>query len=167
MKALDQIVADLQGRPDRYFRPATRRPILPPGFRLPTDLAAFYERFSEAALFIDDGGAARCRIQPPEGFVQVGQVILGHPTLTGVERSWFAVFDVREGDYVAIDLLPERLGRCYDCFHETYGKPGYCKVISLSFTDLLNHLAEAVGRAFWLDRAFRGYGDAYKSDTRV
>jgi hypothetical protein len=52
------------------------------------------------------------------------------------------------------------LGRCYDCFHETFGSPGYCSVIALSFTELLNRLAEAGDTAFWLDEHFRGYGDA-------
>jgi hypothetical protein len=167
MKSFDEIVAELRGRPDCHFRPATRLPVLPPDLRLPPDLAAFYERFSEARLFISDRGEARCSIQSPEELVQVGQVILGCPTVEGIERSWYAVVNVCEGDYVAIDLLPERLGRCYDCFHETYGWPGYCTVIALSFTELLNCLAEMDDWLFWLDDAFQGYGDAYDNGTHT
>ena len=88
---------------------------------------------------------------------------MGEPTTAGIEYSWYALAHVRDGNYFGIDLLPQRLGRCYDCFHETYGSPGYCKVIALSFTELLNYLAGAGDEPFWLAEGFRGYGDAYES----
>ncbi len=160
MKCFDEIVTELQSRSDCHFQPATRLPIVPPDLRLPSDLVAFYERFSEARLF----GAAydpRCHVLPPEQFVQVGEAVLAEPTTVGVERSWYTVAHVQDGNYFGIDLLPARLGWCHDCFHETYGIPGYCKVIARSFTELLNHVMEAGDHAFWLDEDFPGYGDAY------
>ncbi len=162
MKSFDDIITELQGRADCRFLPSTRFPVVPSGLQLPPDLIAFYQRFSEARLFSDDGYDPRCHIVKPEELIQVGEAIMGEPTTTGIERSWYAIADVRDGNYFGIDLLPQRLGRCYDCFHETYGSPGYCKVIALSFTELLNSLAKAGDEPFWLAAGFRGYGDAYE-----
>ena len=86
---------------------------------------------------------------------------MGHVANQGIERSWYALAHVQDGNYLAIDLLPTRLGWCYDCFHETFGEPGECQVISRSFTELLNRLAEAGDSPFWLESDFDGYGDAY------
>ena len=164
MKSFDQIIAELQSRADCHFRLATHLPTIPLDLRLPPDLVAFYERFSEASLFTHDVLDAPCQILPPADFLQVGEAIMGEPTTVGIERSWYALADVRDGNYIAIDLLPERLGRCYDCFHETYGEPGYCTVIALSFTELLNRVAQAEGKPFWLEETFDGYGDAYEGE---
>ena len=160
MKSLEELLALLQSRADCQFSRPSGLPSIPPDFRLPDDLAAFYEQFSEAGLFSDDGFDPRCHILPPDQFAQVGSFILGEATTTGIECSWFALADVRDGNYIAIDLLPSRLGWCYDCFHETYGDPSYCEVIALSFTELLNHLADAEDRLFWLEDDFKGYGNA-------
>lgn len=165
MKSLDELIAELQSRADCHFRPATGLPLIPPDLRLPPDLVAFYEWFSEARLFSDDGHDPPCHLLPPGEFAQVGEAILGEATTASVERSWYAVAHVRDGNFLGIDLAPARLGRCYDCFHETYGEPGYCNVIALSFTELLHRLAEAGDKAFWLDEQFHGYGDAYESIT--
>jgi hypothetical protein len=158
LKSLEQTVDELQSRPDCHFRPAAGKPSIPSDLRLPPDLASFYERFSEARLFCEDGDP-RQSILPPHEFVQVGTYIFGYPTTEGIERTWYAIANVQDGNFLAIDLLPDRVGRCYDCFHETYGLPGHCKVIALSFTELLNRLAEASGKPFWLH--VEGYGDAY------
>lgn len=134
---------------------------------LPPDVAAFYRRFSEAQLYDPRHCDPRCAILPPEEFVQVGESILGEPTTVGVERSWYALAHVMDGNYIAIDLLPGRLGRCYDCFHETYGDRGYCNIIALSFTEFLNHLVAADGGHYWLESGHPNYGDAYDDESRV
>ena len=164
MKPFDQVLADLVSRPDCHFKPAAGLPVLPPDLRLPADLAAFYERFGEARLF-GDIHDPHCYVLPPQEFVQVGEAIMGEPTTAGTERTWYALAHVQDGNYFGIDLLPERLGWCYDCFHETYGVPGHCTVIARSFTELLNHVATAGDEAFWLSPDFPGYGDAYDSGT--
>jgi hypothetical protein len=160
MKSFEDIIADLLSRVDCHFHRETGLPQIPADLRLPSDLTAFYARFSEAQLF-GDPLDPRCHLLPPDEFVQVGAAIIGQATNEGIERSWYALAHVQDGNYLAIDLLPARLGWCYDCFHETYGEPGDCKVISLSFTELLNRLADAGDSPFWLDPNFTGYGDAY------
>lgn len=162
MKSSDELIAELQARPDCHFRPATRLPAIPPGLQLPADVIRFYQRFSEASLF-GEPCDPRYHILPPEKFVHVGEAVPGEPTTAGIERSWYALVDVRDGNYFGIDLLSERLGWCYDCFHETYGMAGYCKVLARSFTELLNLIVEAGDEAFWLADDFHGYGDAYES----
>ncbi len=80
---------------------------------------------------------------------------------TGIEKTWYAVADVQDGNYIGIDLKPEKLGLCYDCFHETIGVPGYCKVIAQSFTELLEQFLKHGDSSWWLREQFTGYGDAY------
>jgi len=164
MKRFDEIIAELVGHPDCHFKPARDRPVLPEDLRLPADHAAFYERFSEARLF-GEYSDPRCHILPAKEFVQVGEAIMGEPTIEGLERTWYALAHVHDGNYIGIDLLPERMGWCYDCFHETYGAPGHCTVIAHSFTELLNLLAEHGDSAFWLNEDFEDYGDAYDLDS--
>jgi len=160
MKSLAETIDLLQSREDCQFESGNTLPAILPPLLMPADLMEYYQRFSQARLFIGEYGQ-RCRILRPEEFVQIGEAILGTATTDGVEHSWFAVADVQDGNYLGIDLAPDRLGRCYDCFHETYGMPGYCKVIALSFTELLEQIAAAEGEPFWLADSFNGYGDAY------
>ena len=76
MRSLDNILDELQSRPDCTFRPATQLPLLPDGLQLPSDLAAFYWRFSEGRLF-GDPSDSRYHISRPEEFVQIGIAIYG------------------------------------------------------------------------------------------
>lgn len=78
MKSLDEVIGYLQSRSDCSFRPATRLPEIADGLRLPDDLVAFYQRFSEARLFGAEGFGLNdpiCHILPPEKVVQIGYEI--------------------------------------------------------------------------------------------
>lgn len=160
MKTLQEIIADLSSRIDCHFHRGAALPLIPAGLQLPQDLALFYASFQEAWLF-GDRADSRCHILPPSDFVQVGAAITGQATHHGLEKTWYALAHMQDGNYVAMDLLPARLGWCYDCFHETYGEPGECQVISLSFTEFLNRLTENREAPYWLEPDFDGYGDAY------
>jgi hypothetical protein len=157
MRPLDNILDELQFRDDCTFRPATRLPELPQGLRLPDDLSAFFGRFSEARLF-GHPSDPRYHIPPPEEFVQIGIAILGQQTTEPVQQGWYTLADVRDGNYIAIDCHPSRLGYCYDAFHETIHLVSYCKVIAHSFTELMNIAAAAGDDAWWLKHGFKGYG---------
>ncbi len=65
-----------------------------------------------------------------------------------------------DGNYIAIDCNPSRLGYCYDAFHETIDLLDHCKVIARSFTELMNRAAEAGDNACWLGDKFDTYGYA-------
>lgn len=156
------VLAQLRARTDCEFRPATTLPTIAADLRLPSDLLAFYEQFSEAKLFDEPPfHDPRFHIVPSESLVQVSMAIMGEATESGLERSWYALVNVRDGNYLGIDLHPARLGWCYDCFHETYGEAGYTAIIAKSFTELLNHIADAGDSPFWLEDDFQDYGDAY------
>lgn len=155
MRSLDEIIEELNSREDCVFRPATRLPDLPPGLTLPHDLALFYSRFSEARLSGRDDPSYH--ISAPSGFVNIGIAVCGEHTRHPVQDFWFALAHVQDGNYFAIDLHPSRLGRCYDIFHETY-LPDECKIIALSFTELMNQIAAADDDCWWLDEKFLGYG---------
>jgi cell wall assembly regulator SMI1 len=106
--------------------------------------------------------APRYQILPPEGFVQIGIAIYGHPTHEPLQESWFALADVQDGNYIAIDCHPARLGLCYDAFHETIDDLDYCKIVSRSFTELMNRAADSGDEAWWLGDKFEMYGYADK-----
>jgi hypothetical protein len=161
MRTLDDILNDLQSRDDCIFRLASGLPALPVGLHLPPDVAAFYSRFSEAKLF--GGSSDPCyQIPAPEEFVQIGIAIHGQPTSAPVQRSWFALAHVQDGNYIAIHCSPSRLGYCYDAFHETIDLLDHCKVIAHSFTELMNRASEAGNEAWWLGDRFETYGYADK-----
>ena len=170
MRSIDDILDDIQKRHDCVLQPATRLPTLPIGLELPPDLARFYSRFSAARLFGSTSDPRyqlldpRYSIQPPEGFVQVGQVIYGEPMYGPTPPSWFALADVRDGNYIAIDCCTARSGYCYDVFHETADCLGYCKVIAHSFTEFMNRALEAGDEAWWLSDKFGTYGYADQFD---
>ena len=159
LRNIDDILDELQGRKDCVFLPSAGLPTLSEGLRLPDDLRRFYERFSEARLF-GDRSDPRYHIPPPGEFVQIGFAIYSQPTSNAVQRSWYALAHVRDGNYIAIDCAPSRLGYCYDAFHETLDDLSYCGVIARSFTELMNVAAAAGDSAWWLREGFKGYGHA-------
>lgn len=158
MKSLDQVLAALQTDKRCLFGSHAGLPKISDGLCLPDDVKQFYTRFGEARLF-GDLMDPRCHILPPAQFVQVGLAVCDQETTDPIQRSWYAVAHVQDGNYFAIDLATPRLGRCYDVFHETfYNKPYECKVIALSFTELLNSVARAGDECWWLADGFDGYG---------
>jgi hypothetical protein len=158
LRKIDEILDELQGRKDCVFLPSAGLPTLSEGLRLPDDLRRFYERFSEARLF-GDRSDPRYHIPPPGEFVQIGFAIYSQPTSNAVQRSWYALAHVRDGNYIAIDCAPSRLGYCYDAFHETIDDLSYCGVIARSFTELMNRAAAGGDEAWWLRDKGYGYAD--------
>jgi hypothetical protein len=159
MRSINDILNELHSRSDCVFRPATRLPSLPERLQLPPDVAEFYSRFSEARLF-GDPLDPRYHILPPEEFAQIGMAIYGQPTSEPLQRSWFALAHVQDGNYIAIDCDPARLGYCYDAFHETIHLLAHCRIICRSFTELMSRAADAGDDAWWLGDRFETYGYA-------
>jgi hypothetical protein len=161
MRSLDVILDELRSRGDCVFRPATRLPTLAEGLVLPPDLAAFYARFGEAKLF-GRTSDPRYHILPANEFMQIGHAVYGERCRTPLQASWYALAHVQDGNYIAIDCHRDRLGYCYDVFHETANELDYCKVIARSFTELMNRAVEAGDEAWWLGDRFETYGYADK-----
>jgi antitoxin YokJ len=140
--------------------PPTVKPTLDPKYRLPDDLKRFYELCGGAMLFQQNDYHAL--IVPPERVVPASPVIVGQRYEDDITASWHIIADDGNGDYLTIDLASERLGRCYDSFHETHGLVGDCPIIARSFSELLERLCENAGAYwYWLRPDFVPIGDAY------
>jgi len=70
----------------------------------------------------------------------------------------FTVCDIQDGNYVAIDLIT---GNFIDCFHETFGLFGECRIVSKSLPEFLSQcLLGGNDQLFFLKDNFVDYGDA-------
>ena len=159
MKPLDQVLDEMQRRDDCNFVSATRLPALPSGLLLPTDLAVFYRRFGGGKMF-GKPSAPRYRILSPEDFVEVGMAIYGEPIGKPPQDSWYSLADVQDGNYIAIDCHPARLGLCYDVFHESASDLAGCQVIARSFSEFMHRAALSGDDGWWLGDRFEMYGNA-------
>jgi cell wall assembly regulator SMI1 len=102
----------------------------------------------------------RYRISSPEDFVEIGMAIYGEPMGRPPQDSWYSLADVQDGNYIAIDCHPARLGLCYDIFHETASDLGNCRIIARSFSEFLQRAALSGDDAWWLGDRFEMYGYA-------
>jgi hypothetical protein len=115
-----------------------------------------------ALLFAEHTCAGHQRILGPDEIRRIDEAITGERFATGPFPSWFAIADVRDGNYIAIDLNPDHYGLCYDAFHETFAMPGYVDVIASSFSDLLwRLLSHTEDSTYWLQDDFKPLGEAF------
>lgn len=121
------------------------------GYSLPLEMRLFYKSSNGACLFD--------KTDPPYKFLSLADIQRARVSLLGVDddehgpASWYAFCDVRDGNYVAIDLDPS--AACpysvIDCFHETFPDPEYCSPIASSFTDFLEGALSSGGEGlYWL-----------------
>lgn len=130
------------------------------GRRLPDDVVAFYTECGGADLFL--GKDFELRICTPGELVPSNPEIMGEQVPDDITSSWYIVARGGSGEYISIDLHPDRLGLCYDSFHEVHGVAGSCPVVATSFTDLLRRLLAADGgHWYWLEPGWVSLGDAY------
>ena len=109
-------------------------------------------------------------IVPPTRCVIANPVILGEEVAEQARRmkeediswSWYIIADCGMGGFITIDLDQQRLGKCYDSFHETHGLKENTAIIALSFTELVLSLYEKRGNYwYWLQPDVITLGDAY------
>ncbi len=131
------------------------------GYELPEDFKEFYRRYKTVKLFLYKGGWHY-------RFVTIGEMrvtgfdIYGEYYKNDGPNSWFTICDVMDGNYISVDLASKKGNKWnyIDCFHETYGIPGECKVIAKSFIELLEQCLRGGDNLFYLQKGFQGYGDA-------
>ena len=95
---------------------------------LPDDVILFYELCGGMELF--KNGDYLIEIVPLERFKRSNPIIIGElPCIHNngmpvgfISESWYIIAHDFNGDYLTIDLGPERLGKCYDSFHELYSE---------------------------------------------
>jgi antitoxin YokJ len=159
-ESLAQTLDRLRVDPSCLVLPPAGQPLLPPGFTLPDDLAAFYSQCGGAGLHI--GLEYESWIVEPGRFLHANTAILGEEHPDDRSSSWFVVAVQSTEPLAVIDLAEDRIGRCYDAFHETYGLVGDMATIALSFEELLTSLSNSRGdRWYWLEADWTSLGDAY------
>jgi hypothetical protein len=162
MSGIRAILDEIRRTPDCDIRPPRGLPSLPGALVLPADLREFYELAGGAVLFSERVCPGRIRIVGPDEVRRIDLAITGDEFATGPFEWWFAIADVMDGNYVAIDLNSEHAGLCYDAFHETFAMPGYVNVIASSFSDLLRRLLDhKEDSTYWLQEGFKPLGEAF------
>ncbi len=154
------LIDRVRGLSDCEVLPADGLPQLGPSFVLPDDLKDFYELCGGLTLYRDSPYTAV--FVSPDRVVPANPVIVGEAGDTDISASWHILVDDTNGDYLTIDLSPERLGRCYDSFYDRHAVPGSSPIIAKSFSELLERLIENRGEHwYWLRSGFNPIGDAY------
>jgi hypothetical protein len=162
MSDIAKILDAIATTPGCSVSPPCGMPALPEGGSLPEDVRAFYERAGGAVLFSRHVVAGPLRILGPSEVQRIDQVIIGEPFASGPFTWWFAIVEVGDRSYIAIDLSPEHLGLCYDAYRDTFARPGYMNVIASSFSDLLNRLlAHREDSTYWLQEEFKPLGEGF------
>lgn len=130
------------------------------GVQLPSGLGEFYRRCNGISLFTDR--EYPLFIHRFDELQRANPLIVGHPCEEDRSYHWFVIANDGNGDYISIDLSPERLGRCYDSHFTSHAARGQCPVVAVSFTDLLERAVANHGDYFWwLKDSFESLGDAY------
>jgi cell wall assembly regulator SMI1 len=130
------------------------------GVKLPDDLREFVTLCSGVSLFED----ADCPIH----VFGLDKIRRANPVLAGIggeghpSYTWFLIADFENGNYISIDLSPDRLGRCYESSWATHSLVGQSPVVATNFTDLLRRAVDNQGDyLWWLKESFESLGDAY------
>lgn len=159
MKIVD-VVRQVSNTSDcRVYLPSGQ-PTVGSGHFMPDDLREFYDCCGGMILF--ESSDYPLFVVSPQDFLLANPVIIGEVYEEDITSFWYIVGSNGSGDHVTIDLSQERSGKCYDSFYERHGVVGSCPVIALSFTDLVSHTLNNMGRHwYWEQPGFDYLGDAY------
>lgn len=156
---MTELLQEIERTPDCLVLPRAGMPKVELGHELPDDLLNFYDQCGGVELFT--GAPFPVRISRPSELVLANPVIIGE-RYADLSDSWYLIGRGGSGEFISIDLAPERVGRCYDSFREVHGVPGSNPVIATSFIDLIGRLFESKGQHwYWLEPDFVSLGDAY------
>jgi hypothetical protein len=127
----------------------------------PDDLKAFYRKYSWVKLFISKYGDSTYRFVPIKSMHPTRIDILGEDIDENGPKEWITICDVLDGNYICIDLNSKKGNESnyIDCFHETFARPGECKIIAKTFTELLARALCSGNNLYYIKEEFTGYGD--------
>ncbi|MFP2956633.1 SMI1/KNR4 family protein [Myxococcus sp. 1LA] len=128
------------------------------GWPLDPDLRAFYLHCDGADLFDPRTHTFR---DPAFSFlplsrIQRARVVMSQDdTDKAGPTSWYAVCEVRDSNYVLLDVSHQEAGRypLRDGYREGFPDPDYCRQIAPSFAEFLAGALRSNGRWFWLSPA--------------
>lgn len=157
---IKELVEKIKKLPNCIVYPSKGLPNVESKHHLPDDVKEFYELCGGITLFENQNYIAN--IVSPDEFILANPVIVGELCEEDITSEWYIIANDGNGDYMTIDMNPERVGKCYDSYWDRHGVVGECAVIALSFTDLVERLVENNGeRWYWLREDFVSMGDAY------
>lgn len=135
--------------------------LLEDGDLLPEDVKEFYTLCNGIDLFNDSHCAVRIVAQ--QQFLLANPILVGEKCEYDISSHWYIIADIYDGNFLTMDLHPERLGKCYDSHWDTHALVGSSTVIAHSFTTLLTQLsAQGAGDTwYWEQSNFVSLGDAY------
>ncbi len=119
------------------------------GWRLDADLRAFYLHCDGASLF--DRTDPAFRFYPLSEIRRARVVIFQEDTDEWGPTSWYALGDVRDTNYILIDVDQERgTYPIRDGYREMFPRPEYCRQLASSFSEFLAGALSSNGTWFWL-----------------
>src|SRR5262245_20064555 len=128
------------------------------GFPLAAELREFYLLCNGATFFAYDhpqhGRVSwTYRVLPLAEVVHVRLVIFGPDYDEGHPDNWYAICDVMDGNYAAIDVNPlSGEVRCFrDCYHEHTPDESECRVVAWSMREFLDRALGGKDLPYWLD----------------
>jgi antitoxin YokJ len=166
---LDAFLAEIARREDCRLLPPIGQAQVSAGLLIPPGLRRFHERCGGAVLFV--GAEFTWHVSGPDRLVPASPRLLTpqiaatvaaeHPN--DLTNGCYVIADGgRESStdpHIVVDLHPDRLGRCYCAFWDTFGLVGDMPVVALAVDELLGMLLQDEGHAAaWPDT----YGDAYE-----
>lgn len=155
-----ELIEEIKNLPNCIVYPSKGLPKVESKHYLPEDIKEFYELCGGITLFENQSYIAN--IVSPDEFILANPIIVGELCEEDITSEWYIIANDGNGDYMTIDLNPERMGRCYDSYWDRHGVVGECDVIAITFTDLLQRLVKNSGqRWYWLRDDFASMGDAY------
>ena len=120
------------------------------GWPLDNEMRAFYSACNGARLFRQLG--APYSILPLEKILRVRVAIASEDSDEWGPASLYAICDVQDGSYVAVDTgaAPKGPYPLIDCFYDTFPDPDYLDVVATSFSAFLEKALRSEGRLYWL-----------------
>lgn len=121
-----------------------------PQLTIPKSLIEFYNLCSGIENTVYQDEDLFLSIVPPEEFKWVPEVILGNALKklrSGIEEeifwNWYIIGRGDTDEYFAIDLAPERSGRCYFFNFYFFGQKNTMSIVANSLAELLQVFLEA------------------------
>ncbi|WP_338280510.1 SMI1/KNR4 family protein [Corallococcus caeni] len=127
------------------------------GWRLDPDLRAFYLHCDGARLFAQRDPTFGF-VDPAFTFLPLSRirrarvVMRDEDTEQAGPPSWYAICEVRDSNYILLDVSQQHGGRypIRDGYNEAFPDPDYCTQIAGSFEEFLKGALGSKGRWFWL-----------------
>ncbi|AKQ66097.1 hypothetical protein A176_003009 [Myxococcus hansupus] len=125
------------------------------GWTLDSDLRAFYLHCDGANLFDSRTPVFR---DPAFSFLPLSRIQRARVVMSQDDTdktgpaSWYVACEVRDSNYILLDVSHQEAGRypIRDGYREGFPDPDYCRQIARSFSEFLTGALRSNGRWFWL-----------------